>query len=202
MEGEEILTIQGVQAGCQTMAHWLSCSFQLTNDVQRNSSHSIPYLEWSTTTLCVFICSLCTHTVTGGTSKKRSSGDVFFPGKMGRTQCRRIPGCSKPPRVHPTGDSLELEITWTVPTVPGPPQAQVRGSTVRAVEQPKANLFTAQPTQNCQLLVVIPAFKEKGKADYRAVSTSAPGEREGGEGSTKLGEELKTHPSEQESILS
>lgn len=69
------------------------------------------------------------------------------------------------------------------------------------MEQPKANL-TAQPIQNCQLLSVIPAFKEKGKADYRAVSTSAPGEREGREGSTKLGEELKTHPSEQESILS
>lgn len=56
MEGEEILTIQGVQAGCQAMAHQPLCSFQLTNDVQRNSSQSIPSLEWNTTTaLCGFL---------------------------------------------------------------------------------------------------------------------------------------------------
>lgn len=44
-------------------------------------------------------------------------------------------------------------------------RAQARGRRVRAVEQPKANLFTAQAIKNCQLLLVIPAFKEKGKAD-------------------------------------
>lgn len=55
------------------------------------------------------------HTVTGGTSKKKSSGDMFFPGELARTQCERIPGDFKPPRVHPIAESLELEIIWTVP---------------------------------------------------------------------------------------
>lgn len=96
--------------------------------------------------------------------------------------------CTVPGHVHASGARA--------------PAGTMRGRRGRAVQQPKANLCTAQPTQNCQLLSATPAFKEKGKADYRADSTSAPGERGGREGNTKLGEELKTHPSEQESILS
>lgn len=84
--------------------------------------------------------------------------------------------------------------------MPGPPAGTREGQEGQGSAAAKGKSLYS-PT-NTKLTIIISKSCFQGKADYRDVSTSAPGERGGRVGDTKLGEELKTHPSEQESILS